>query len=74
MFTLFFNPGPVKNYQDTLRSDLNTFSKFHQRMLKKGIYLPPSQFEAAFVSLAHTEKDIEKTLALAREVFKRLYS
>lgn len=72
MFTLFFTEGPVRNYQDALKSDTTLFARFHKGMLKRGIYLPPSQFEAAFISLAHTEEDIRKTIEAAEEVVKGL--
>ncbi|MBE9142639.1 glutamate-1-semialdehyde 2,1-aminomutase [Planktothrix mougeotii] len=68
MFGLFFTQGPVHNYEDAKKSDLAKFSRFHRGMLERGIYLAPSQFEAGFTSLAHTDEDIEKTLAAAREV------
>lgn len=67
MFTLFFNENPVNNYSDAAKSNLERFSKYFKRMLERGIYLPPSQFEANFVSLAHTDKDIEKTLDAAKK-------
>jgi len=72
MFGLFFTPGPVHNYEDAKKSDLAKFSRFHRGMLERGIYLAPSQFEAGFTSLAHTDEDIDKTLAAAREVMSSL--
>jgi glutamate-1-semialdehyde 2,1-aminomutase len=72
MFGLFFTKGPVHNYEDAKKSDLQKFSRFHRGMLERGIYLAPSQFEAGFTSLAHTEEDIDKTLAAAREVMSNL--
>jgi glutamate-1-semialdehyde 2,1-aminomutase len=72
MFGLFFTEGPVHNYEDAKKSDLNKFSRFHRGMLERGIYLAPSQFEAGFTSLAHTEADVERTLAAAREVMSGL--
>lgn len=72
MFGLFFTAGPVHNYEDAKQSDLAKFSRFHRGMLERGIYLAPSQFEAGFTSLAHTEADIEKTLAVAKEVMQSL--
>lgn len=68
MFGLFFTGGPVHNYEDAKKSDLAKFSRFHRGMLERGVYLAPSQFEAGFTSLAHTDEDIERTLAAAREV------
>ncbi len=72
MFGLFFTAGPVHNYEDAKKSDLSKFSRFHRGMLERGIYLAPSQFEAGFSSVAHTEADIEQTLAAAREVMSSL--
>ncbi len=72
MFGLFFTAGPVHNYEDAKKSDLAKFSRFHRGMLERGIYLAPSQFEAGFTSLAHTEADIAQTLAVAREVMTGL--
>ncbi len=68
MFGLFFTSGPVHNYEDAKQSDLAKFGRFHHGMLVRGIYLAPSQFEAGFTSLAHTEEDIDRTLAAAKEV------
>jgi glutamate-1-semialdehyde 2,1-aminomutase len=68
MFGLFFAAGPVHNYDHAKKSDLTKFSRFHRGMLEHGIYLAPSQFEAGFTSLAHTEEDVDRTLAAAREV------
>ena len=67
MFTLFFTEGPVRNYQDALRSDTELFARFHRGMLDRGIYLPPSQFEAAFLSIAHGEEEIERTIEAAED-------
>lgn len=72
MFGIFFNKGPVHNYDDAKKSDLTKFSKFHRGMLERGIYLAPSQFEAGFTSLAHTEEDIDRTLAAAKEVMSNI--
>ena len=72
MFGFFFTPGPVHNFDDAKKSDTNKFGRFHRGMLERGIYLAPSQFEAGFTSLAHTEEDIDKTLAAAKEVMASL--
>jgi glutamate-1-semialdehyde 2,1-aminomutase len=72
MFGLFFTEGPVHNYEDAKKSDLAKFAKFHRGMLEQGVYLAPSQFEAGFTSLAHTDADIEKTLDAARTVMSSL--
>lgn len=68
MFGLFFTGEPVHNYEDAKKSDLVKFSRFHRGMLEQGIYLAPSQFEAGFTSLAHTEADIDRTIAAAKDV------
>jgi glutamate-1-semialdehyde 2,1-aminomutase len=72
MFGLFFAAGPVHNYEDAKASDLSKFSRFHRGMLERGVYLAPSQFEAGFTSLAHTDADIDRTLEAAREVMASL--
>ncbi|NJR18814.1 MAG: glutamate-1-semialdehyde 2,1-aminomutase [Calothrix sp. CSU_2_0] len=72
MFGLFFTSGPVHNYEDAKKSDTAKFGRFHRGMLERGIYLAPSQFEAGFTSIAHTEADIDKTLAAARDVMSNL--
>ncbi|HEY9691754.1 MAG TPA: glutamate-1-semialdehyde 2,1-aminomutase [Oculatellaceae cyanobacterium] len=72
MFGMFFTAGPVHNYEDAKKSDASKFSRFHRGMLERGIYLAPSQFEAGFTSLAHTDEDIDRTLAAAREVMSQL--
>ena len=72
MFGLFFTAGPVHNYEDAKKSDLAKFSRFHRGMLEHGVYLAPSQFEAGFSSLAHTDEDIDRTLEAARGVMSSL--
>ncbi|NEP46572.1 MAG: aminotransferase class III-fold pyridoxal phosphate-dependent enzyme, partial [Okeania sp. SIO2H7] len=72
MFGMFFTAGSVQSYEDSKKSDLSKFSKYHRGMLERGIYLAPSQFEAGFTSLAHTDADIDKTLTAAREVMSEL--
>jgi glutamate-1-semialdehyde 2,1-aminomutase len=72
MFGFFFCEGPVRNFQDATRSDLKKFARWHRGMLERGVYLAPSQYEAGFTSLAHTDADVDATLAAAREVFKTL--
>ena len=66
MFTLFFNAGPVTDYVSAARSDTKMYAKFHPAMLREGVYLPPSQFEACFLSARHTQKDIDRTIIAAR--------
>ena len=72
MFTWFFQEGPVRNFEDAAKSDTERFGKFHRGMLERGVWLPPSQYEAAFVSLAHGDAEVEATIAAAREVFATL--
>ena len=66
MFTWFFQSGPVFDWDTAAKSDTQAFARFHRGMLRQGIYLPPSQFEAMFVSSAHSTEDIEKTIAAAK--------
>ncbi len=70
MFTLFFTSQPVTDYESAKRSDTARFGRFFRAMLERGIYLAPSQFEAAFLSAAHTEEDISETVAAAAEAFR----
>jgi glutamate-1-semialdehyde 2,1-aminomutase len=72
MFTYFFTSGPVTDYDSARRSDTEKFARFHRGMLKQGIYLAPSQFEAGFVSAAHSAEDIARTAETARRVFASL--
>jgi glutamate-1-semialdehyde 2,1-aminomutase len=65
--TVFFTPRPVRNYTDAKRCDTKQYALFFREMLDRGIFLAPSQFEAAFVSAAHTSADIDRTLAAAHE-------
>ena len=67
MFTFFFTPEPVTDWESAKRSDTARFREFFHFMLDRGIYLAPSQFEAGFVSAAHSEDDIARTVAAARE-------
>ena len=72
MWTLFFGVQEVHDAETARRSDTEMFGRWFRGMLKRGVYLPPSQFEAAFVSLAHTEDDIDATVRAAREVLTEL--
>jgi glutamate-1-semialdehyde 2,1-aminomutase len=69
MFTWFFTPGPVTDWGSASKSDTEAFGRFFRNMLDGGIYLPPSQYEAAFLGAAHTEEDITKTIAAAKQAF-----
>jgi len=72
MFCAYFTEGPVCNLADAMKSDRERFRKFFHGMLARGIYLAPSQFEAGFLSIAHTPKDIDTTVQAARQVLRRL--
>ncbi len=71
MLTLFFTPGPVRNLAEAQESDLDRFRRFFAGMLGAGVYLPPSQFEAWFISLAHRREDLEATGAAAAKVWSK---
>jgi len=70
MITVFFCAGPVVDYATAKTSDTKRFGRFFHAMLERGVYLPPAQFEAAFVSLAHGEAEIDLTVAAAAEAFR----
>jgi glutamate-1-semialdehyde 2,1-aminomutase len=72
MGCMYFQAGPVANYAEAAASDLERFTRYFHAMLARGIYLAPSQFEAGFVSLAHTDAEIDATVAAAAEVLKGL--
>ncbi len=74
MWTWFFTRGPVTNYAQAAHSDTAAFGRFHRDLLDQGIWLPPSQFEAAFLSTAHGDAEVEATIAAAREAFKAVAS
>ena len=70
MFTWFFAGGPVTDWTSAAKSDPEAFGRFFRAMLENGVYLPPSQFEAAFMSAAHTEHDVQQTIAAAKQAFE----
>jgi len=72
MSTAFFTEGPVVDYQSALKSDTAAFGRFFRGMIERGFYFAPSQFEATFLSLAHTEAGVEATVAAAREVMAEI--
>jgi glutamate-1-semialdehyde 2,1-aminomutase len=72
MLTGFFTEGPVTNYDDAVKADTASYARFHRAMLGRGVYLAPSQFEAAFVSLAHSDDDIEQTIDAAGESLREV--
>jgi glutamate-1-semialdehyde 2,1-aminomutase len=67
MITLFFTRGPVRSWDDAKKCDTAAFGRWHAGMLKRGVYWPPAQFEAAFISGAHGEAEIDETIAAARD-------
>ena len=69
MFTWFFTPGPVTDWNSASKSDTEAFGRFFRNMLDSGVYLPPSQYEAAFLGAAHTAEDVQKTIAAAKQAF-----
>jgi glutamate-1-semialdehyde 2,1-aminomutase len=71
LVTIFFNSQPVRNYDDAKKSDTRRFASFFQGMLKRGIFLPPSQYEALFVSAAHTDAEIDRTIAACEESLRK---
>jgi glutamate-1-semialdehyde 2,1-aminomutase len=72
MWTWFFTSGPVTDYAQAALSDTAAFGRFHNAMLERGVWLPPSQFEAAFLSTAHGEAEVAATIAAARESFRAI--
>jgi glutamate-1-semialdehyde 2,1-aminomutase len=69
MFTWFFQPGPVTDWETAAKSDTEAFARFFRSMLDSGVYLPPSQYEAAFLGATHTEEDVQRTIAAAKQAF-----
>lgn len=72
MFTTFFTPGPVNDFSGAKASDTDRFGSYFRAMLEEGVYLAPSQFEAAFVSLAHTQEDVSDTIEAHERALVRL--
>lgn len=72
MLTFFFHPGPVLDWPTASQSDTRRFSRYFWGLIERGVYMPCSQFEALFVSAAHREQEIDKTIQAAREVFRIL--
>jgi len=72
MWTLFFTAEPVTDYDTAKKSDTARFARFFWAMMDRGVYLPCSQFEAAFISVAHTQEHIAETVAAAREALKQV--
>jgi glutamate-1-semialdehyde 2,1-aminomutase len=67
MVTLFFHDGPIRSWTDAANCDTARFGRYFWEMLDRGVYLPCSQYEALFVSAAHTDADIDATIAAAKE-------
>jgi len=72
LFTLFFTEGPVRDYRTAKMSNTKRFAQFFIEMMEQGVYLPPSQFEAWFLSLAHTQKDLGRTIEACDHAFKKI--
>ena len=72
MLTTFFSPSPVVDWNTAKQSNTKQYGQFFHSMLEQGVYLAPSQFEAAFLSTAHSSQDIEKTIRAAHSAFKKL--
>ena len=70
MVTLFFTAGPVTDYTSAKTSDITRFATFFRKMRDAGVFLPPSQFEAMFVSLAHTDEDVDQVISAARTALR----
>jgi glutamate-1-semialdehyde 2,1-aminomutase len=70
MFCLYFHEGPVHNLADAQRSERAAFARYFHASLERGVYFAPSQFEAGFLSLAHTDADIERSLRVAAEAIQ----
>jgi glutamate-1-semialdehyde 2,1-aminomutase len=69
MVSIFFAEGPVTDFASAARSDTDAFRDFFWHMLFRGVYLAPSQYEAGFISAAHSDEDLDKTFEAAREWF-----
>jgi glutamate-1-semialdehyde 2,1-aminomutase len=74
MFTVFFTDGPVVDETSAKRADTTAYAAYFQAMLEQGVYLAPSQFEAGFMSLAHTQEDVAGTVEAAHAALKRMKS
>jgi glutamate-1-semialdehyde 2,1-aminomutase len=72
MFTWFFTAGAVTDYDSAAKSDTTAFARFHRAMLESGVWLPCSQFEAAFLSAAHTPADVQQTIEAAGSAFRTI--
>ena len=73
MFALFFYPGPIRNTQDVMHCDLDGFKHFFHTLLQNGIYIAPSQYEAGFISLAHTKRILDITIGKIDAALKDIF-
>jgi glutamate-1-semialdehyde 2,1-aminomutase len=69
---MFFTEEPVVDFKSAVKSDTTLYGKYFHEMLKRGIYIPPAQFEALFVSTTHTKEDLDKTIEANREALKTI--
>jgi glutamate-1-semialdehyde 2,1-aminomutase len=74
MFQIFFSPEPVYDYTSAKKSDIHDFKVFHSELLKRGVFIPPSQFETCFISIAHQDDDLQKTIDFMREALAKVKS
>ncbi|MBI3564790.1 MAG: aspartate aminotransferase family protein, partial [Elusimicrobia bacterium] len=72
MITPFFTEHPVTDYASALKADKLAYGRWFHEMLKRGVYLPPAQWEALFVSYAHSDRELDFTIAAAREAFQKV--
>lgn len=72
MFSIFFNEGEVCTYEEVIKSDTDKYARFYRELLEEGIYFPPSQYEVCFVSCAHSQDDIEKTVEAIDKALSRI--
>ncbi|MCL2127994.1 MAG: aminotransferase class III-fold pyridoxal phosphate-dependent enzyme, partial [Treponema sp.] len=72
MWTTFFQKGPVTDYASAKKSDTKLYAKYFHDLLKRGVYIAPSQFEAGFVSLSHSKRDMDRTVAAVRSALSTL--
>ena len=72
MFTTFFTAEPVTDWPTAARADRGAYGRFFHSMLEEGVYLAPSQFEAAFIGVAHTDELLDRTVEAARKAFRSL--
>ena len=72
MMTTFFTEGPVVDFKSAMKSDTERYGRFFREMLMSGIWLAPSQFEAAFISDAHSQEDLAQALEMTESSFKKI--